>query len=370
VSGIRLDAEEEGAHLRGWNPAFGTVALCNKGSVTVKDAHWSPGMWGNSRLRVLSGASAGEEFIITNNSESSLLVVGYSTALHRPPSMKQGDRISVGPGYVTSFYYTRTDGDEAEWEWKNKDIEPGVYGLYLYGLNDSINTTEFLEENWNAEIEASIFNFQTRVYDPLPLENKEAGSFYSPRGARGRVRYTKSDGVYCGAIGPDHISAYRGIKLKLISHSTGQKMGSGFAWFNYAYLAPGSTPGKINVNTAQARVLAALPGITPALATNILLGTPATSGRSIKPYRQIADLLNVRDITPEEYGSICNLVTVRSDRYRVKVVGQSVADADGAFDPAAGDKVVGESRLDMLLDRSDLTSARGKGGMFHASPAR
>jgi len=63
-------------------------------------------------------------------------------------------------------------------------------------------------------------------------------------------------------------------------------------------------------------------------------------------------------------------VTVRSDHDRVKVVGQSVADADGTFDLATGDKVVGESRLDMLLDRSHLTSARGKGGMLHASSAR
>ena len=105
-----------------------------------------------------------------------------------------------------------------------------MYGLYLYGLNDSINTTEFLEKNWNAEIEASVFNLRTRAYDPLPLENKEAGSFYSPRGARGRVRYTRSDGVYCGAIGPDHVSAYRGIKLKLSVASRPRSTAASATW--------------------------------------------------------------------------------------------------------------------------------------------
>ena len=369
VGGIRLEAEEEGAHVRGWKPAFATVRECTPVGVSVKDAQWPPGIWANSRLRVLSGATAGDEFVVTNNDVASLQIIGYSTAGSRPAAMKEGDRISIGPGYSTAFYYTRQDADVGEWEWKNKDIAPASYGLYLSGLNDSIVTTEFLEENWNAEIEAAVFNFRTRQYDPLPLENRSPGAFYRVRGSRGRVKYGKNDLVFCGMIGPDHISAYRGIRLKLVPHSTGQKNCSGFAWFDYAYLAPGQTVGKININTAPAPVLSSLPGVPLTLATCIAKGT-GDGARLLKPYRTIGDILEVQGMTPEIFTRICNLITTASDQYRVKVVGQAVAPQNVAQTTTNDQRVVAESRLDVLLDRSALASERGQGSMFHVSTAR
>ncbi len=57
--------------------------------------------------------------------------------------------------YESRFW--RKNGDEGIWEWKNKRLSRNDYGLYLHGLNDSIDTTEFLEENHNAQLDVFAF---------------------------------------------------------------------------------------------------------------------------------------------------------------------------------------------------------------------
>ena len=369
VNGIRLDPEEEGVHLNGWKPAFGVVRSCNQHALVADHVNWPPGLWRGQKLRILSGRCAGKEYMVTNSTMDSIQICGLSsdgTLLNA----QAYDQFSVGPGYGTALFYARNDDDAGEWEWKNKDIPRGSYGLYLFGLNDSILTTEFLEENWNAELEPFVFNYATRAYDPLPLDRGDGGSLYRMRSRTRRFRYGKDDGVFCGMIGPEHISSHQGIKLKLIPHSTGQKKCSGFAWFDYAYLAPGPTEGKININTAPARVLSSLKGVTPSLASNIVHGLPAHGTSRAKPYHTGADVLDVQGITPDIYSDICNLLTTGSEQFRVKVVGQALINKDGIYDEKKGDKVVAESRLDMLVDRGDLMNSMNRSGMFRVTTAR
>jgi hypothetical protein len=156
---------------------------------------------------------------------------------------------------------------------------------------------------------------------------------------------------------PQHISPDGGIRLKLVAHNLNNQQCSGFAWFDYACLTPGGTEGKININTASERVLMSLKGITPKRAGNIAKGISRNGRATVKPYRSISDILDVSGISPRVYGSVCNLITTRSDQYRVIVLAQALNDsnADGVFNLQDGDTIRAEARQDAVVDRSALT---------------
>jgi hypothetical protein len=358
TSGVRLDAEEDGAHVSGWKPAFGTARNSGVDNIKTDGTDWEPGIWTGQKAVMLSGKLSGEEFIITNNSNNGLLIDGYSTVKRVKLEAHPGDTFSVGPGYSTPMYYTRKSGEEGIWEWQNKKLEKMPYTLYLFGLNDSIKTTEFLEENWNADLDAGIFNFATREYDTLPLDDNDVSqhSFAKKKGSR-KLRYNKSDGIYCGMIKPEHISPMGGIRLKLTAHNLENVDCSGFAWFDYAYLAPGNMAGKININTAPERVVSALKHITPTIARNIVKGIDRNGRTLLKPYEEASDILEVAGVTPDMYKDICNLITTRSDQFRIAAIAQTIEDVngDGRFDLEKGDRILSESNADVVVDRGELT---------------
>jgi len=362
VSGVRLDPEEKDVHIEGWKPAFGEVAFSKSDSANAKNVKWQSGIWEGHSLRMLTGDLKGEKFPIIKSTENSVKTDGYSTPGSKKLKVNSGDKFSVGPGYATSMFYSRKNNDEGVWEWKNKNLEKRKYGLYLYGLNDSIRTTEFLEENYNAKMSVSVFNFKKNKFDKLPLlseRGKATGrkNVYGKGKAGGIFQFEKNDGVFCGMILPEHISSKNGIKLKIISHNLDNKNGTGFAWFDFAYLAPGSVQGKININTAPARVLSSLNGITPEIAKNIKNGIISGNKNRIKHYKNITDILDVKGVTPELYGKICNNIETRTDQFRVQVYAETIKDVnkDGKFNPKDGDKIVAKSRIDKIVDRTNLT---------------
>jgi hypothetical protein len=363
VAGVRLEAEEEGAHLSGWRPTEGTVKFADVSQCTASDVNWEPGIWRNQKLRVMTGDQKGESYVIGGNTPESVMIEGYSCPGRKQLRVKAGDKFSVGPGYSSSMYYTRKEGEQGEWEWKNKGLKRSSYGLYIGGLNDSIKTTEFLEENHNAEIAVEAFNYETHEYEPVPMPYevgaKKTGlrDTYRANTQTGRHKYEKSDNIFCGLIYPRHISPEGGIKLRLTAHNLHHLDSSGFAWFDYAYLAPGHTFGKINVNTASPRVLQALQGVSKEIAENIVAGKDANSRPCLRPYKNIGDVLDVKGMTPNIFSRICNLITTRSDQYRVHVIAESLDDTDndGKFDSATGDKVLARSEVNALVDRCGLT---------------
>ena len=164
--------------------------------------------------------------------------------------------------------------------------------------------------------------------------------------------------VFCGFIGPENVSSEKGIKTKLISHGLNNTKCSGLAWFDYIYLTPGSSYGKINVNTAQPRILASLSGIDHPLAKNIHLGLDSFNKPALKPYKNLTDLLDVKGMTSKKFGSICNLITVRSDQFRINIIAQTLKDVKHA-EKSNGNtdyKVTSSSTKSIILDRSKLTS--------------
>ncbi len=375
VAGVRLDPEEAGAHLQGWKPAFGRVrAVGNSGLITDTTA-WAPGLWEQQTLRLLSGELKGESFAIARSTQNGITVTGYSTPGGQPLRANPGDQFSVGPGYATPSYYTRNNGDAGVWEWRNKGLERNRYGLYLYGLCDSIDTTEFLEENHNAVLEVAVWNFETQAYDQLPLpgehrSGREVDAYEIVSGGA-QHQYEKNDGVYVGQLHPQHISPSGGVRLRLVARGLDAKLCSGTAWFDYAYLAPSAVFGKINVNTAPERVLSALNGVTPELAHAIAQGIDATGRAQLKPYRMLTDVLNVRGMTPDIFTRMCNLATTRSDQFRVMIMAQAIVDVnrDGTYQPDQ-DQIGATVGRDVIVDRSELADDDPNTTMFHTQLAQ
>jgi hypothetical protein len=158
-------------------------------------------------------------------------------------------------------------------------------------------------------------------------------------------------------IKPEHISPRGGIRLKLTAHNLEHTDCSGFAWFDYAYLAPGNTAGKININTAPERVVSALKHITPNIARNVVNGVDRNGRAILKPYEEASDILEVAGVTPDMYKDICNLITTRSDQFRIAAIAQTIedVDGDGRFDLETGDRILSESNADVVVDRGELT---------------
>ena len=318
-------------------------------------------MWEYQKLRILSGKQRGETFLVTGNSEKSISVDGYSVPGGKLLSIGRGDTFTVGPGYATPMYYTKNEAEEGIWEWKNRDLHKTYYGVYISGLNDSIDTTEFLEENYNAAIEVLVYNFKTREYDKLPIDfgDKTLNDLYGKPGSRiGRFQYEKSDLVFCGFIGPENISPEKGIKIKLIPHGLNNSKCSGIAWFDYIYLTPGSSYGKININTAQPRILTSLNGVDKTLAKNISLGLDSFDKPVLKPYTDLTDLLDVKGMSTKIYADICNLITIRSDQFRVNIIAQTLklSGHNDKLNNKQEYKVVSAESKSLIIDRHNLTS--------------
>ncbi len=346
TSGIRLDAEEENANIQGWSPAFGESEFNSRDGATLKKAKWEKDIWANQSISILTGKNRGEVFAISGNTANKVNVDGRSVPNRKNFSVRKGDKFSIGPGYSTSLFYTRKETQPGIWEWKNKGIPKGTYDLTLFGLNDSIKTTEFLEENHNTPLNVYLFDFENKKYDLI----------------KKNVKYNKNDSAAVGKVLPKHISPSGGIKLKLIPHNLKDIDGSGFAWFDCAYISPMPAIGLININTASRRVLQSLNKITPELADNIFAGKNNEGQNCLKPYKTISDLMNVRGMSVEVFSALANLITVRSDQFNVYVFAQRIDDVnhDGIFQPKEGEKVIAVAHERVLLDRTNLLTEDDK----------
>jgi len=344
---LRLESCGNNVKRVGWKVASGEVAANTLQSITSKGGNWENNQWTGQKLRFLTGPLRGESYPVFGNSKRTILLADKKSKMiprsapgRKPLKPNRGDVFSLGPGYNTGFCYTGKGNDVGEWTWEKIVPVKGNYNLYINGLNDSINTTEFLEENRNASIDVDVWNYKTKQYDNL-CQNK---------------KYGKSDSFRAGKINPDNVSGSGDFKMRLTSHNVVQREGlnnasktvgkqsSGFAWFNYAMITPLPIIGRVNVNTAPVRLLAALPGVNKELAKNIFEGIDGNNKPSLKPYLHLSDLLNVKGITPQAFERCCNILTVDSSTFTVEVEAQTLKPSvrkDGTK-PTAG--IVGSTR--------------------------
>ncbi|NLF38420.1 helix-hairpin-helix domain-containing protein, partial [bacterium] len=231
---------------------------------------------------------------------------------------------------------------------------PGKYNIYIFGLNDAINTTEFLEENYNASLDVFVWNYRSHSWDKLCERRK----------------YGKEDGINAGTITPDNISVDGDFRLKLISHDvaetglrdrpidgmrTVRRRQTGYAWFNYALITPVPVLGRVNINTASARLLSALPGMSQQLAQNVYLGVDGTGRMTLKPYQRLGDILKVRGMTVPVFERCANMLCVDSQSFTVDVEAETIKDVNrnGTFDQDV-DKVAAEKRRRYVVQAPHL----------------
>ena len=120
----------------------------------------------------------------------------------------------------------------------------------------------------------------------------------------------------------------------------------------------GTSSGKINVNTASPRILSSLKGVDQNIAKNIYLGINSFDKPVLKPYKVVTDLLDVKGMSTKIYANIHNLITVRSDQFRVNIIVQTLKDAKNTEESKGKQdyKVTSSSSGSFILDRQKLTS--------------
>lgn len=123
---------------------------------------------------------------------------------------------------------------------------------------------------------------------------------------------------------------------------------SQYRFMRAALAPPQFTLGRVNVNTAGARALAALPGMDASLAASVI------KARSLKPFESVGDVYRTsavdENFTAAVFSKISSLITTRSDIYKIIVIGQSATDANnnGIIED---DEVTAEKRLEVIYQR-------------------
>jgi len=117
---------------------------------------------------------------------------------------------------------------------------------------------------------------------------------------------------------------------------------------DYMLLTPEPyTWGKININTATREVLKGLPGVDDGLASNII------SYRASNVFDQIEELTDVSGVGEETFKPISNLITVRSDTYRVVIRAERLVDVDGnGAEDDLTDVSVSTVNVEAVIDRN------------------
>ena len=355
---IRLNAADEMTEIKGWDSTLKAVDSVNNATIITKNGNWEIDQWKGQTLRFMTGEMRGESFPIFGNTKNSIILSDpknyqkpHSTPGLKSLSAEKKDLFSVGPGYKTPLCFTRQENLKGEWTWRKRIPVPGKYDLYIFGLNDAINTTEFLEENNNAPLDIEVWNYEKKSFDLLCKNRK----------------YDKSDNIYAGKILPQNVSDDGDFKLRITPHqlvdtasenkkdilkngAAKQKRRSGYAWFNYAVITPVPVNGRVNVNTAPARLLSCLPGVNVNLAKNISEGV-GDNNNSLKPYKQLGDIIKVRGMTLDNFRRIANLVCVSSSAYTISVELQVNKDinSDGKISEKDGDKILASRRKRIVI---------------------
>ncbi len=328
TSSIRLESCLGDVTRNGWKQAYDEVESSALRSITCKNGGWSENKWIGHTLRFLTGPLRGEKYPIVSNSKRTI-TLGERNSKYTPRSApdrkllkpNKEDKFSIGPGYVTPMCYTRRSGASAVWTWKNAIPYSGTYNFYIYGLNDAIDTTEFLEENNNASLDVELWNYADKTFEFLIK----------------KAKYGKQDSFNAGKIKPENISDDGTVKMRLTAHNvvernTEDKSGktmvgsggkqTGIAWFNYAIVTPVPVVGRVNINTATQRLLESLPGIGSELANNISEGIGQNEKKTLKPYQKLGDVLKVKGMTPKIFEKCANLFALDSSVFTIEVEAQ------------------------------------------------
>ncbi len=370
-SHIRLESASGNVIRKGWKEAKDEVENSSLKTINCKNGNFQIDNWKGQSVKFLTGPLRGEKFVIIANTKN-VITLAEKNSSHNPYSApnrrlcqpNKGDIFSIGPGYASALCYTKKGGEVGEWEWKNALLNVSQASrltaseanknLYIYGLNDAIDTTEFFEENNNASLDVDVWNYKTQKFDSLCRKKK----------------YGKQDSFKAGKISSQNISDSGNFKIRLTSHDisedsqknkkdevqtdTGGRK-TGMAWFNYAAISPVPVPARVNINTAPARLLASLPGISSSLAKNIYAGISRNKSGNLKPYKKLGDIMKVKGMTPETFERCANMLCVNSSFFTVEIETETLSN-HSLKDESDKPRDVTGSRSKRYILRLDKTS--------------
>ena len=342
---IMLQAESSTAHKKGWIVAGGKVKFSKYNSVITEKSNWRKGTWKNHTLSFINGPLSGTQFSIKDNEKNMLKVVTHGTPNGAILKPNQGDLFQLGPPYSSLMFYTEKDAEHGEWSWQVPLLLFGdKFNLSLHGLNDSIKTSEFLEENHNAKLDVFLWNYKLKKFEIIAK----------------RIQYGKNDVAEAGKIKKDNISETGEIRMQIVPHDLQDPDCSGKAWFDYATISPRPAFGKININTAQPEVLIALQGMNKKLAKNIARGIDKSGHKTLYPYNSISDLLKVKGMTHEAYYLISPQVTVLSASFSGTAFAEVIndSDSDGIFRKNSNDSIETKKEQIFIFDRKRKNESR------------
>ena len=330
---LRLNAVDGNVEMKGWESSRYEVRNANANMVAADNVNWEADQWKGQTLRYLTGEMRGQRFAVHSNNGTSVKFVEDDNTqsprsvpdrkLNKP---RKGDIFTLGPGYLTPICYTRKANQPGEWTWRSAIRVKGTYRLYVYGLNDAISTTEFLEENYNSSLDVDIWNYKNGDWDNLCK----------------RKKYSKEDSFYAGDITPERISENGDLRIRLTAHDVMDNtkqvrrqgglipdpVRTGYAWFNYVMISPVPVPGRVNLNTAPESLIGALPGVSQTLARNIYNGVDENGRPTLKPYKAVSDILRVKGLKLDTYKRFSNLICIDSFVYTAQIEAELFEDVD------------------------------------------
>ena len=204
-----------------------------------------------------------------------------------------------------------------------------------------IGVSSILEENWNARLEVSAWNFLKSQFDII----------------NERVRCGKNDFVDAGVITQQNISnGFVRVRIK----ATGQNAPkcSGKAWFGGLMLTPVEIQGKINVNAAAPSVLNLSPGVDNELADAIFNGENINGIK--KPWQSFPEFTDNINWPIESLAKSVNMMRITSGALRLTCIGEAIIDADndGCVSVEKGDIISARKVLGFLLVSDDSIPQR------------
>ena len=241
----------------------------------------------------------------------------YSLRLEAEGHKKEGDwseNLRTPP--ETSWFFSQNQAEVGTWLWDEQDRIPnGVYTLNLYGENSEAFAVSLhlADDTWTP-------------FTPPLIPGANNGTCF------GRIEI--------GTGNPAALPANR-VEMRIKNVSA-----NNLAHFDYIRLAPlPYVAGKININTAPIEVLQALPLIDEPTAQRIINERPL--GNKEERARGIGDIL-FEDILDDDYGekiakfsAISNLISVRSNTYRIIATGQALRNG----------RVMAEKRIKAVIER-------------------
>ena len=211
-------------HQGGWQKAFGRASRELTGLV-LEDANFLENFFQGERLRILDGPMKGESFVITQNFGRTVKILERSLKKQKP-FPREKTFVALGPGYRFPFYFANKDNETGVFTFSN--CFAAAHGkLYLSGHCDSIFTTEFLEENHNAEITVRIFNWEAQKFDEK---------------IKGRL--TKNDKLFLTTLKNNQLSPSGLITLEISASGFNHPKNSGRALINALVVVPAQRKSK------------------------------------------------------------------------------------------------------------------------------